>query len=103
MARPRSAITVLCAIIVLFGVPAAAAAQVPQLAIEAHGDPAAELPDELVTGPVLQERWTSLQPGLGIDYRHAPSHGHEGVHRRPPRDAPAHRRLRSATRRRRPP
>ncbi|HEY6691534.1 MAG TPA: hypothetical protein VI006_01710 [Solirubrobacteraceae bacterium] len=63
MTRRRSLIALLCALAAVLAVPAGAAAQ----SIEAHGDPAAELPDDLITRPVLQDRWSSLQPGLGTD------------------------------------
>ena len=63
MTRRRSLIALLCALAAVLALPAGAAAQ----SIEAHGDPAAELPDDLITRPVLQDRWSSLQPGLGTD------------------------------------
>ena len=43
--------------------PAGAFAQ--QISIES--DPASELPEDLITRPVLQQQWASLPPGIGID------------------------------------
>jgi hypothetical protein len=64
MTRPRSLIAVLCAIVALLGLPATAAAHA---GLQAHGDPAAALPDSLITTPVLQDQWTSPTPGLSVD------------------------------------
>ena len=63
MTRRRSSIALLCAFIALLALPAGAFAQ----AVSIESDPASELPDELITRPVLQEQFTSLPGGLGID------------------------------------
>jgi hypothetical protein len=67
MSRRRSPIALLCALVALLALPAIALASGPAPTVEAHGDPAAELPDVLVTRPVTEQSWTSLQPGIGVD------------------------------------
>jgi hypothetical protein len=63
MTRGRSSIALLIALVALLAMPAGALAQ----AVSAHSDPVAELPDDLITRPVLQSQWGTLPPGIGID------------------------------------
>ena len=58
---PRATILLLCAVFALLGLPGAALAQVA-----ADSDPAAALPDTLVTGPVTQGELSSM-PAVAID------------------------------------
>jgi hypothetical protein len=66
MTRRRSPIALLCALIALLALPAGASAHAGTATVE-DGDPASQLPNLLLTRPVTESRWTSLQPGIGID------------------------------------
>jgi hypothetical protein len=59
----RATILLLCALLALLGLPAAAAGS-PRVGVDS--DPAAALPDTLITGPVAQGELSSM-PVVGID------------------------------------
>ena len=67
MALRRSSIPLLCALIALLAFPAGAFASSGTATAESHGDPASALPDVLLTRPATEQRWTALNPAIGID------------------------------------